>query len=169
MPESFTKNERLILANQYRILELIDEQEREAHKMAREILENGYVKEYADLTLGLSPEFPPEQAEEVGEIFAMHADLRYNYDRLENKEGINLDLLRFWGFDGNNESTYHRYAGSLHGWRKWDHLPGIEVNSHAPTLWRYRAMLAVWRTFPDRNALTRENIIAIINARPPGQ
>lgn len=61
--------------------------------------------------------------------------------------------VQFAGFDGNNESTYLGIAQFLiHKMDRFTEFKGRELNSHAPSVGRYRRMLAVF--LPMRAALS---------------
>ena len=74
-------------------------------------------------------------------------------EQLGAESGVNKAAVAFRGFDGNEEAgtlTYARFL--IEDLGKWDDLapaPGSNLNSHMPTLARYRRMLEVWRQWRD--------------------
>src|SRR5579862_8619340 len=60
--------ERVILANQFRILEILNPEEREEFVQKREIVEKGYLAHYSELNRWFSPEMPSDESREVIDI-----------------------------------------------------------------------------------------------------
>ena len=158
-----TKKERLILANQFRILEQIDPKEADFYQKAYTILQKGYALEYDSLVEWFHDDLTKEECREVIEILEMHSRLDYAYRRLGDKTGIDEVRLRFRGFDGNNETGQMSYADFLiHREGKWRDFASMDLNSHCPTLDRYRRMLGQWRPYVGTLELSREDILRII-------
>lgn len=75
----------------------------------------------------------------------------------------------FIGFDGNNESEAFSTAVFLIGpMKRFESYVGRDMNSHIPTLDRYRAMYQVFKDLrPNlgyRRTLSREQLIQVMNA-----
>jgi uncharacterized protein YfbU (UPF0304 family) len=160
-----TQIERLLLANQFRILARLDSDDAERCTKMVEILECGYAREYPLLVRGFSKELSARTSEEVVDILHMHRDLHDGYIALEDKSGIGADEVSFEGFDGNSEGEHLGYASFLiHRLGHWQEFSnaGDGLNSHHPTLHRYRPMLARWKASADQHRLTREDIIRIV-------
>jgi uncharacterized protein YfbU (UPF0304 family) len=160
-----SRTERWILANQYRILELLDPGEAEGHARAREALENGYEVAYDWLCedvdrRGLSE----EECTEVIDILDMFEAIR----RVEDKSGIDEWRTKFGGFDGNNEAAQMGFARYFceNGHRFAELDKGDNFNSHCPTLQRYRPMLREWKSSKDKYNLTRNDLVRITSVAP---
>lgn len=161
----FTTTERLLLINQFRILEKLDPQEADGYAKMAEILECGYTREYPSLVDWFSEELSSEACEEVIDILDMHRSLYHAYDQIEDKSGISARDIQFRGFDGNNEHGYLSYADFLiNRMGHWQESKndGDNLNSHHSTLDRYRLMLQRWKVCSKSHELTREDILQII-------
>jgi uncharacterized protein YfbU (UPF0304 family) len=169
---------RLLLANQYRLLELSapDEGIREHYRNAVTILERGYELEYHTITDSFFEPMSEEECREVYDILEMLSDLKFAYGEVGEASGVDEVAISFRGFDGNNEAKWLAYASFLMTeLGKWADLAPARrdgLNSHMPMLGRYRAMLRVWRPVRenhisnfDATALTSDEIKQIADAR----
>jgi hypothetical protein len=160
-----TLKDRLILVNQYLILEKIDPQEAEQYALYRHALERGFSLEYGEMTAHISE----GQCNELIDILDMYRHLNESYDELKDKTGLEKSRVEFLGFDGNDRlegrlMSYVRYLVDKKG--EWSELKGHKekFNSHMPMLNQYKNMLHVHGQF-DRNAsLTKEQIVSVIQA-----
>jgi uncharacterized protein YfbU (UPF0304 family) len=166
-------SERLVLSNQYRILEKLYPEEAAYFAEARETVEQGYEGYYWRVFQSIDSEVvTQEECKEVLETMTMYSCLKDSFERLTDKSGIDARDIQFDGFDGNNESSLlsfaNFYCGS--GGRKFtdlidDHVP----NSHSPRIDMYRRMLSVWASVPERmhrpREMSKESIQKIIAAR----
>jgi|SRR5216683_2620984 len=164
--------ERLILSNQYRILEQLYPKERKDFAKAREIFEEGYESEYGSVTGHITDDkdvITPEISHEVHDILTMFEQLARVYKGLKDKAGISKDSLAFAGFDGNDplEIKYMVYTRRLLD-KKQRMRYATSVtraddggNSHTPRLQQYREMVRKWQASANRNELTKEDIIRI--------
>lgn len=82
------KVDRLILSNQYRILEALYPDERDAYAKLRAVIEGGYSLHYSDLAECLNEELIPQQCEE-GDILEMFRSLQVGYQKLTDNQGSN--------------------------------------------------------------------------------
>jgi uncharacterized protein YfbU (UPF0304 family) len=161
--------ERLILANQYRIMELIDPENAEGHALKQDALRSGYGLDIDDLVSEFAEgedAFTAEECREVFDILDTFRALHRAYDALEDKSGIDEDDIRSEGFDANHEKQYH-YAHHLRQQDKWEELmPHGAINSRHLTMDRYRPMAAAWKQIPSnrRHRLTKEDIQQIVAA-----
>jgi uncharacterized protein len=169
-----TRVERWMLANQFRILEILVPDERDYYRRGREALQEGYEREYAQLAQHIYPEkdcMSADACREVFDILLMFADLKdAQADGIIAQTDLDPLYMRFWGFDGNSESNqlgYCRYLVEDRQNTRFHRLDrGDDFNSHMPALDGYRRMLAVWRQRRPGDRLTKEDIIAIASARP---
>jgi uncharacterized protein YfbU (UPF0304 family) len=103
-PVKLTTVERLILANQYRILETVCPDEAEYFAEAREVVEQGYEGYYFHLLRRIDDDVLTDQeCKEVLEVMTMFSCLKDAYEALPDKSGIKPCDVRFAGFDGNYE------------------------------------------------------------------
>jgi|SRR5690606_1796675 len=165
-----TRVERLILFNQYKILERLDPENADSYQKMQEILENGYELEYQWKTEFITDDrdvMSTDQCRFVINVLSMYEALQRSYDRLSNKGTIEPRMVEFPGFDGNHEPKYLGYTRFLiNREEKFTYLrtSSDDLNSHFRTLERYRRMLAVWRELGESYDLTSEQIQAILNA-----
>jgi uncharacterized protein len=161
--------ERLILANQYRIMELVDPENADEYARKQDALKSGYDLDIDDLVSGFAQgedALTQEESTEVFDILDTFTALRRAFDALEDKSGINERDIRFAGFDGNHEKQFH-YAHYLREQGKWEELmPHGAINSHHATMHRYRPMARAWKQIPgdQRYQLTKEDVERIVAA-----
>jgi uncharacterized protein YfbU (UPF0304 family) len=176
--------ERAILANQYRILSLLDEAHAEEYDLVREALERGFEDYYMEaIQLTATKDvLSPEESLLVIDAMDMYTALQRSYGYLEDeeKEGIEEHRLDFPGFDGNNESRLYAYCGFVvEREDRFKHLrfekdrrsEGItgavldRYNSHMRMVDIYRKRIASWKPRQDRYQLPSEDIRAILELR----
>ncbi len=161
--------ERVIIANQFKILEKLYPDEAEYYSNHRKALECGYKLHYADIVENFYDEMSEEECREVIDILDMYRALTNSYNRLPDKTGIDEDKIRFDGFDGNDETSQYlytqyyivdldRYNELTYGQKHPD------LNSHGHRLGKYRTMLAAWKSIDDRHNLNSNQIRAILDA-----
>lgn len=158
--------DRLILHNQYLILEKLYTDEAETYRRYRAALMGGYARHYSDFVQGFDDELSEEASREVLDILQMHDTLKRSYAALVDNSGIDENDIRFRGFDGNNEThlmAYTRYF--ITGLGHYDEFGTGDFNSHRVMLPVYRRMLAEWEKSADKNSLTKNDIERITAAR----
>lgn len=174
-----TRVERWILANQYRILEVLQPDDAGHFRHAREALESGYELEYASIAENVYDDphiLSIGDCTEVLDTLAMYESLQQAYDELTDKSGIEEHQVRFPGFDGNNESTrigYCRHFCERGDDRRYESLRRpADWNSHMPSVDGYRRMLEVWYPMRDRmlqqlsdESLTKAEILEVLLTR----
>lgn len=164
-----SREQRWILSNQYRILELLDKENAEGYATAREAIENGYEDFYDEISQYIYEDtLSKAESDEVFQIMHMFDQIEHAYDTMSLKPDVQEYDLRFSGFDGNTETSYMAYARFLI--EKADRFQrfagrGDNLNSHMPTLDVYRRMLRVWEKLPREHRLhpTVEDIERLIN------
>ena len=163
---TLSKPERLMLANQYLILEKLagkDKSEGEFYAARRRALEAGYTFEYGAAFQHLDPEMPPEDCEFVYDVLDMYRAFANANRELKKTERLRARDLQFQGFDGNNESRFYCYAQYVMK-DLGKYAESKPVNSHAPRAHVYRAMLERWQQSADKQQLTRADIDRILGA-----
>lgn len=164
-----SRTERWMLANQYKILEALYPDEAAYYEKSRTALERGYEMEYPWLCEHIYEEtLSVEECREVLDILEMFSNLKYSYEKLQDKSGIDEYRISFSGFDGNNEGAYLDYADHYCNREDDIRYPELgfpkDLNSHAPLLGGYRRMLEEWRTSKDKLHLSKTEIIRITEA-----
>lgn len=164
-----TLKDRLLLSNQYRILELLDKDRAAEHEEHRAVLTRAQETHYVTLLEDFSKALNLEVVGEVMDILAMFTRLRMSYDHLGGKTSIADEGMEFGGFHPEFESEMLSYAQfymqklGRHRWLRSDDGKGIE--SHVPMLDVYRRMLSAWKSIGMSKVLTEAEISEIINAR----
>jgi hypothetical protein len=161
--------ERVIIANQFKILEKLYPDEAEYYSNYRKALECGYKLHYADIVENFYDEMSEEDCREVIDILDMYRALTYSYNRLPDKAGIDERDIHFDGFDGNEETSQYLYAQyfivDLDRFKELTYgQKHPDLNSHGHRLQKYRTMLEVWKSFNDRHNLNPDQIRAILDA-----
>ncbi len=160
--------ERLILVNQYLILENLYPEDARDYALIRRAIECGYESRYCEAFKHLCPDnevLSEAEGERVHKILDMFRALKCSYNKLDDKAGIEPKKVALWGFDGNNESVYMGYARYLiEDCQAWGELREDAVfNRHLPSLSRYNRMLEVWNSYGnDKYMLSKEQILSII-------
>jgi len=143
IPEKLTIVERQILANQYRILAKLENDE--YYERNADILVRGYTGKYHEVFNVHSEEIPIEICEETSEILNMYRRITNTIATLtpEQKEQLDLEKLKFEGFDANNDSHYHYGTFMIEKMNLWQEHKDMYFNSHSVfPLQKYRKMLA---------------------------
>jgi len=147
--ENLSIVERQILANQFKILSQLAEEgshESENFEKKAEILKRGYTYEYSEVFDVYSEEVPLEICEETNEVLNMYRRITNSVARLSNEEKEKLDLesIKFEGFDANNDSHYHYAKYMIEYLDKWQEHKDTYLNSHSQfPLMKYRKMLPI--------------------------
>lgn len=114
MHMKLSKQERLILYNQYQILMSINSNSfmTETYNNYQEILLKGYTSEYHNLMNIFEDELSEDVTGLVWDVFNMYRNLKSSYRQLsvDEKEEIIIDDVTFQGYDEYNEYPYFEYA-----------------------------------------------------------
>ncbi len=163
--------QRLMLYNQYKIMEKLYPEEANYYKRAAQAVGDGYEHEYSYLAQNIYERgLSEDQCKFVYNVMGMHMRLKWAYDDLSNadKAEIPAHQIEFHGFDGNNETNYLGYArwivGDGHSFQNIRD-GGDGLNSHMPTLSRYQNMLNEWqaRGLEQKQEITKEDILAVVS------
>lgn len=166
---SLTKTERTLLANQNRILALLDENNAKHYEYKTQIAERGYEGLYYVLLNSIEGGISKEICRETHDILTMYRAVNNFIAKLlpEQKEGLDLEKIEFEGFDGNNDSHYHFMMFIIEEGQLYAELKDAPMNSHSmATLGKYQRMLAVYNKEMDANShnLNLDGLRAIIDA-----
>jgi len=159
--------ERLMLRNQYRILEiLMDDDCKPA--IFQQILEEGYKSQYHQLVRGFDPCGKSVAAgREVLDILEMHRHMRDAFVKSGRDNDMDESAIVFRGFDGNEEGeqlAFTRYYLEILG--RYLELRRESYNSHRPMLPTYRRMLDAWNKRAEIYMLTGSELRTILEAEP---
>lgn len=164
---NLNRTERWILANQYRILAAL--YPKEGYDRVHIALEHGYAAAIAQLSDHIYPDedtLSLQECSEVLNIMSTYEALQRSRKALEDPGDIDVDDVRFEGFDGNNEAKYMGYAQYVieqeHRFTYLDREEGL--NSHMPLLGDYRLMVDQWQQLGRRYNLTRDEMLRILHA-----
>jgi hypothetical protein len=102
--------DRLIIANQLKILEKLYPEEAESYSTQRKAIEKGYKLHYSWLTEWFYEEMPEDECREVLDILEMYRAITFSYQKAQDKKGLEESKIKFRGFDGNEESKQFGYA-----------------------------------------------------------
>lgn len=142
-----THAERVILANQYRILSFVDKQNADTHETNSEILSRGYTGLYSSIFDGFSEEDPKSVTREVEDVLSMFWVLKNSLAQLHptEKSQLNLAAFEFEGFDGNHDPHHAQARFIVKRLNLFEEVKSHGMNSHSQaTLPKYRRMLAVY-------------------------
>ena len=163
--ENLTDTERLILANQYEILSKFEDSDYgvQYYKKLSNNLRNGYKWLYKDHFQCLSDVLDDNDAELVVKTLSLYRTLKNNYDDLDDKSVIDAVNITFKGFDGNNERRSMSFTQALkEDDRFTDIIESGQMNSHSPKKNQYQKMLSKWKELDEKEKLTLEEMISII-------
>lgn len=168
---NLSKTERLMLINQFSIMEKLEDDEKERYSLYKEILERGYVYDYDEIFDHLYKDLPVDNSKFVINVLSMYRSLNDSYLNLEVKDSVDVSRLKFRGFDGNEEASYMSYAKFvLHTLGRFDELKDDsklpDYNTHSRRIGKYAKMLSVWRELKDNyeGKLSADDINRVLNA-----
>lgn len=161
--------DRLMLSNQYMILELLDKERATEHGEHRRVLTRAQETHYVTLLEDFSKALNLDVTREVMDILAMFTRLRLSYDHLDGETSIAEESIEFSGFNPEFEaealSCAQFYMEKL-GRHRWLRDEGIRsIESAVPMLDVYRRMLSAWEDIGMSKVLSEAEIAEIVNAR----
>ena len=171
--DHLTESERLLMANQFKILAKLAPEQEEDYLQKAEIVEAGYPDLYHELFSGLLEETPSEVCEETHEILTMYRAINNVISQLtdEQKEALNLRAIEFDGFDANHDKHYYFMKFMLEKMDgMYEEYQGMYLNSHTATsLPRYKRIHEAYRNIIENNGypLRIEHLPELINAVVP--
>lgn len=147
-----SRPERVLLSNQYKILSILDHNNKPHYEQSRQVVEEGYELNYDQISQHVNHDIMTiDNCNEVLHILRMFSQLKRSYTALKKKkhaDGIDEHALKFQGFDFNDreEGLYGGYAMFCCQDGKFAEVDkGDQFNSHSLMLRRYRKMLETWR------------------------
>lgn len=162
-PNSISLTERLILAQQRRILAAVDPKQREDHTFVAEVFENGFTAFYEDAFAVITPEFEKQDSDYVRTIMGIYFDIQYSYDnKLTEEERKEIGSVTFPGFDGNDTQDIYRarFARFCIGHGQYESLKcmGSDLNSHMPVQQKYTDTIRRYEEMGSPRELTADQI-----------
>lgn len=165
-----TKKERVIIANQLKILEKLYPDEAKYYAEHRKAIEYGFKLHYSWVAENIDDdEMSEEECKEVLNVLDMHRAITFSYNQIKEKTNLTVDKVRFRGYDGNNETHQFSYTnyfisdlGRFEELRFGADYP--DFNSHCPMVKKYRRMLDIWVKYPDKFNLNEEQIKELLGA-----
>ncbi|HDR4898605.1 TPA: YfbU family protein [Bacillus cereus] len=167
-----TKAERLILSNQYKILEKLYPEEQKFYEVDRKAIEEGYELHYEEIGGHIYDGLTPKECREVLDILSMYRSIVFSTNNLseeEQKEVKSKHTIYFEGFDANDEYEvkllmYARYfivdKERFHEFKESEEYPYF--NSHTPMLQKYRRMLDKYNKLERKHKLLKNDILALL-------
>jgi hypothetical protein len=162
-PSSISLTERLILAQQSRVLAAVDPKQREDHIFAAEVFENGFTAFYEEAFTVITPEFGEKDSDYVRTIMGIYFDIQYSYDnKLTEEERKEVGSVTFLGFDGNDTLEIYRARFArfcmMHGQYESLKCLGSDLNSHMPVGQKYADMIRRYDEMGSPRELTADQI-----------
>ena len=167
--------ERVILANQFKILEKLYPEEADSYSQNREIIEHGYKLHYTEICDYFFKEMDEENSREVLDILDMYRSFYYSFEEYKKTRDDYLNKkIYFPGFDGNNETNQLVYAKFfMHKMGRFEELQHQgaypDYNTHSLTMHIYIKMLEYWKSLGDnRFNLSSNDVEWFIKNSLPG-
>lgn len=142
-----TKTERLILANQNKILSFLDIDNSENHLYKAEIAEKGYEGLYDSLFGNIHEGIGEDICNETHEILTMYRVINNCIADLKDEQKKTMDLkkISFVGFDANNDSHYFFMKFLVEKSNLYDEYKAVPNSHSIASLPKYKKMLAQYK------------------------
>ncbi|MDP5255098.1 MULTISPECIES: YfbU family protein [unclassified Vibrio] len=160
--------QRLILANQYRLMALLEPSEKRHFQRLQTLVEKGFEKELSVLTEDFT-HLNTNTCQEVYDTMEMYHALQTSYSLLNREQQSDIDerRLRFLGYDAMKENELVDYVrfliledGHYPEWRQQEHNFDAQVVMRP----KYQAMLMRFKQCPRQYHLCANEIKQIFNA-----
>lgn len=173
MKVELTRVDRLMLSNQFKILEKLYPEEKDYYEVDRKAIEEGYEIHYEEIFQKFisDDKLPEEASREVLDILSMYRSITFSYENLsseEKEEFGSKDKIKFKGFDANNSEEIQLLMYTRYFIVDKDRFPELvsnkdypDFNSHWPMLTKYRDMLELYNSFDDHN-LTKHQLLELL-------
>jgi uncharacterized protein YfbU (UPF0304 family) len=173
------KKERLQFIYQLKILDKLYPEEEYRHHI--KALEEGYELHYSWIFDNLSEELSSDECRNVLDILGVYRTMIHSYESLVDSNQINemdqIDekLLRFPGFDGNNETKFMMYVNYfLNDLDRFQEIKDRSnkghMNSHKELLKDYNTLLDTYKglTKETDGLLSKQDLITLLKLAPKG-
>lgn len=157
--------ERLMLANQYRILEALYPQEAARFALNRQAVEGGFTSQYDSLLINIRADVPPEDCHLVSEVLDLYRAMQQSFRQYRDRHGLNERDIEFPGFDSTTEAPLLDLAQYLI--KRSDRPATFQhaySDSRTPMAARYRRMVVAWAGLGRRPSLTKDELQVILAA-----
>ena len=161
-----TMIQRLILANQYKLLGLLDPTNEKKYSRVEMIVKGGFDRELKELSQDFT-EISEQDCQTVLDTLEMYKALHVSYNNLADKSGVTPHRLQFVGYCAVREKKYLNYLRFISGVEgKYQEFMQCEhgCDSQTPMWDKYCKMLDVWRACPHAYHLSMQEIQNILNA-----
>lgn len=161
-----TSTQRLILANQYELMALLNPAQAEHFRRLKTIVQCGFAKELQELDKAFSY-LNEDECKAVRDTLEMYHALQVSYNNLADKTTISAHQTKFIGYCAIREKKYCQYVKFLRETEKLytDVVFHTEdTDAQMCMADKYQKMLAVWRSCPHEYHLSAEEIRRILNA-----
>lgn len=161
-----TSTQRLILANQYKLMGLLDPANAQKYARLETIVKGGFSLELKELDnefLAISE----AECQTVLETLEMYHALQVSYENLADKSDLTAHRLQFIGYDAIRERKYLNYLRFITGVEgKYQEFMRCAhgCDSQTPMWDKYNKMLDVWKACPHQYHLSLVEIQNILNA-----
>jgi uncharacterized protein len=162
-----TKKERLVLINQFLILEKLYPDEEKYYEEHRIALQHGFALHYQWIVENVWDDLSEEDCRKVLDALELYRAIIFSFDALGDKKDLTEATVRFRGFDGNNESHHLAYAryfivdlGRYEELRRGQEYP--DFNSHCPMLETYAKAHALWKSWGSPLTMSAERISTLV-------
>ncbi|TDQ56150.1 hypothetical protein EDC45_2061 [Mesocricetibacter intestinalis] len=161
-----TSTQRLILANQYKLMGLLDPTNAKQYDRLERIVKGGFALELKELDSAFSY-ISEEECKTVLATLEMYNALQVSYNNLADKSDLTPHRLQFAGYCAVREKKYLNYLRFITGVEgKYQEFMRCEHGCDAQTpMWdKYIKMLDAWRECPHEYHLSMAEIQKILNA-----
>ncbi|ACX81562.1 YfbU family protein [Aggregatibacter actinomycetemcomitans] len=158
--------QRLILANQYKLMSLLDCDNAAKYQRLETIVKGGFALELNTLENDFT-NISERECQIVLDTLEMYKALQISYNNLENKSELSEHRLQFVGYCAIREKKYLSYLRFITGVEgKYQEFMRCEhgCDSQTPMWDKYSRMLEVWRACPHEYHLSMVEIQNILNA-----
>ncbi|PJG81920.1 YfbU family protein [Caviibacterium pharyngocola] len=161
-----TSTQRLILANQYKLMGLLEPNNAKKYQRLEAIVKGGFGLELKELDKEFS-DISEEECRTVLDTLEMYHALQVSYNNLGDKSSVTPHRLQFAGYCAVREKKYLNYLRFITGTEgKYQEFMRCEhgCDSQTPMWDKYSKMLEIWRTCPHEYHLSMAEIQKILNA-----
>lgn len=161
-----TTTQRLILANQYKLMALLDPANAKTYARSEAIVRGGFSLELKALDNEFN-NLSVEECQTVLDTLEMYKALQVSYNNLTDKAEVTEHRLKFTGYCAVREKKYLNYLHFITGTEgKYQEFMHCEhgCDSQTPMWDKYTKMLDAWRHCPHGYHLSIQEIQKILNA-----
>lgn len=160
-----TSTQRLILANQYELMALLNPEQANHFRRLKTIVQCGFAKELQELDKGFSY-LNEAECKMVRDTLEMYHALQVSFNNLSDKSAVSEHQIKFVGYCAVREKKYCQYVKFLRESEKlYTDVVFYSNDSDAQICMadKYQKMLAAWRACPHEYHLSAEEIRKILN------